>query len=102
MTVGLAGATEIDVRTAGLTVKDVELVTPSKVALIDEVPIASADAKPVDPGAFEIVAVAVFADAQVTSVVRFSVELSANVPVAVSPSLSPLGTVGAAGVMASD
>src|ERR1017187_8711368 len=100
--VGLAADTEIDIRTAGLTVKYVEPVTPSKVALIEEVPVARADAKPNDPAAFEIVAVAVFADAHVTSFVRVSVELPANVPVAVNPSLSPLGTVGAAGVTAID
>ena len=57
---------------------------------------------PIDPAAFEIVAVAVFADAHVTSFVRFSVELSANVPVAVNSSVSPLGTVGSAGVIAID
>ena len=66
MMVGLAGETEIDIRTAGLTVNVVEPVTPSNVALIDEVPIARADAMADDPAAFEIVAVAVFADAQVT------------------------------------
>ena len=64
---GLAGVTQIDWRTAGLTVSDVEPVTPSNVALIDEVPVASAGATPIDPAAFEIVAVAVFAEAHVTS-----------------------------------
>ena len=33
---GLAEVTEIDWRTAGLTVSDVEPVTPQSVALIDE------------------------------------------------------------------
>ena len=87
----LAEDTEIDIRTAGLTVNKVEPVTPSKVALIDEVPVARADATPNDPATFEIVAVAVFADAHVTSFVRFSVELSANSPGGREPVAFPVG-----------
>ena len=80
----------------------VEPVTPSNVALIEDVPVASAGATPIDPDAFEIVAVAVFAEAHVIWFVRFSVEPSANVPVAVNCCVSPLGTLGSAGAIAID
>ncbi len=72
-TVGLAGVTAIDSRTAALAVSVVEPVTPSSVALIEEVPLAAtAVARP--PAV--MVATEVVADAQVTVPVRFSVELS--------------------------
>ena len=55
-----AGVTQSDTRAAGSTVSFVEPVTPSNVALIDDVPIPSAWATPIDPDVFEIVAVPVF------------------------------------------
>ncbi len=60
------------------------------------VPAASAVARP--PAA--TVAVAVLLDAHVTVVVRFCVEPSVYVPVAVNCSVSPLATLGLAGVTA--
>ncbi len=72
-TVGLAGVTAIDSRTAAVAVSVVEPVMPSSVALIEEVPLAAtAVARP--PAV--MVATEVVADAQVTVLVRFSVELS--------------------------
>ena len=49
-----------------------------------------------------IVATEVVAEAQVTWLVRSSVELSESVPVAVNCSVSPLATLGSAGVTAID
>ena len=49
-----------------------------------------------------IVATEVVAEAQVTWLVRFCVELSEKVPVAVNCSVSPLATLGLAGVTAID
>ena len=54
-----------------MTVNDVEPVTPSNVALIDDVPIASAGAEPIDPAVFEIVAAELFVEDHVMSFVRF-------------------------------
>ena len=69
---GAAGVTWIDSRTAGVTVNDVEPVTPSNVALIDDVPVASAGAEPIDPAVFEIVAAELFVEDHVMSFVRFA------------------------------
>ena len=49
-----------------------------------------------------MVATEVVADAQVTWLVRFSVELSEKVPVAVNCSVCPLAMLGLAGVTAID
>src|SRR5271157_219374 len=95
---GLAGVTAIDCKTAALTVSTVEPVMPSSVALIVDVPVATAVASP----PLVIVATEVVAEAQVTWLVRSSVELSEKVPVAVNCSVSPLGTLGLAGVTAID
>ena len=67
-----------------------------------EVPVARAVARPCDPAALEMVATEVFAEAQVTWVVRSCVELSEYVPVAVNCWVSPTGTFGLAGVTAID
>ena len=87
---GLAADTEIDVRTAGLTVNDVDAVTPSNVALIDELPIARADALPTDPTAFEIEAVAVFDDCPCCVTRDVLRRVVGEEPVAVNPDF-PLG-----------
>ena len=71
-TLGLAGVTAIDWSTAAVTVSTVEPLTPPSVALIVEVPVATAVARP----AAVIVATEVVAEAQVTWLVRFCVELS--------------------------
>ena len=95
---GLAGVTAIDCSTAGLTVSTVEPVTPPSVALIVEVPVATPVASP----AAVIVATAGVAEAHVTWLVRSCVVLSEKVPVAVNCSVSPLATLGLAGVTAID
>ena len=69
---GLAGVTAIDCRTAAVTVSTVEPVTPPSVALMVEVPAATPVASP----AAVMVATEVVAEAQVTWLVRFCVELS--------------------------
>ena len=69
---GLAGVTAIDWSAAAVTVSTVEPVMPLSVALIVEVPVPTAVAKP----AVEMVATEVVAEAQVTWLVRFWVELS--------------------------
>ena len=66
--------------------------------MIVDVPVATGVARP----AASMVATDVFADAQVTWPVRSCVELSEKVPVAVNGSVSPLGTLGLAGVTAID
>ena len=70
-----------------VTVSTVEPVTPPSVALIVDVPVATPVARP----AAVIVATAGVADAQVTWLVRFCVELSEKVPVAVNCCGLPLG-----------
>jgi hypothetical protein len=77
---GFAGVTAIDVSVAAVMVSVVEPVTPPLVAEIVEVPGLSADAKPVAL----IVAVEVLEDAHVALLVRFCVEPSLYVPVAVN------------------
>jgi hypothetical protein len=60
-TLGLAGVTAIDRKTAALTVRIVEPVTPLSVALIADVPGAAAVARPCADDALEIVATEVVA-----------------------------------------
>ena len=71
-TLGLAGVTAIDCKTAAVTVSTVEPVTPPRVALMFEVPVDTAVASP----PLVIVATEVVADAHVTWLVRFWVESS--------------------------
>ena len=61
---------------------------------MEEEPIATARASPV----LEMVATDGVADAQVTWLVRISVELSEKVPVAVNCWAAPMGMLGLAGV----
>jgi hypothetical protein len=97
-TLGLAGVTAIDSKTAAVIVNPVVPVTPSRVADIVTGPGLTALASP----ALLMVAQVVSEEAQFTSVVRFSVELSENVPVAVNCSVSPTGRLVFAGVTAID
>ena len=94
----LAGVTAIDCNTAAVTVKPVEPVIPSKVAEIVTAPGLTAVASPL----LLIVAHVTSDDFQVTSDVRFSVELSEKVPVAVNCSVSPTGKLVLAGVTVID
>ena len=65
---------------------------------MEEEPLATALARPVG----EMVATEGVADAQVTWLVRFSVELSEKVPVAVNCWAAPMGMLGLAGVTSID
>src|SRR5208337_1565110 len=97
-TLGLAGVTAIDRSTAALTVITVEpLILPS-VALMVDVPVATAVANP----PVVMVATDVVAEAQVTCLLRFCFVLSEYVPVAVNCWVCPLGTLGLPGVTAID
>ena len=69
---GLAGVTATDFKTAVVTVSTVEPEMPLSVALMVEVPAATPVASP----AAVMVATEVVAEAQVTWLVRFCVELS--------------------------
>ena len=75
-TEGLAGVTEIEARTAAVTVSVVEPVTPERVAEMVDVPTPTPVARPWLPAALETVAAGRLDDAQVTVVVMFWVELS--------------------------
>jgi hypothetical protein len=97
-TEGFAGVTAIDTRVAFVTVSVVEPTTLPLVALIVDVPAFTAVARP----AALIVATVVVPDAHVTLPVRFCVELSLNVPVAVNCCVFPAATDGFAGVTAID
>lgn len=86
----------IDCRTAALTVNDVLPAMLPDFAEIVVVPTASAVASPVAL----MVAVEGVLEVHVTEVVRFCVEASLNVPVAVNCSVSPAAIEGFAGVTA--
>ena len=90
---GLAGVTAIDCSATGLTVSTVEPLRPPKEAVMIDVPVARAVARPVE----EMVATERSADAQVTWLVKSRVELSENVPVAVKCWVLPWGRSGRPG-----
>jgi hypothetical protein len=95
---GFTGVTAIDTSVAAVTVS---VVLPEMAPLVAEIvvlPAFNADAKP----ALLIVAVVVLEDAHVTLVVRFCVELSLYVPVAVNCCVLPAATDGFTGVTAID
>jgi hypothetical protein len=95
---GFAGVTAMDCNVAAVTVSKVEPLMDDDVAVMVEVPtpapLASPDAL--------IVAVVVVPDDQVTVEVRFCVEPSLNVPVAVNCCVAPLVIDGFTGVTAID
>jgi hypothetical protein len=95
---GLAGVTAMDCSVAVVTVNTVEPLTDPRVALIELVPVDTPVAKP--PAV--IVATEGVAEAHVTLPVRFCVELSLYVPVAVNCCVVPLAIDGLAGVTAID
>ena len=101
-TEGLAGVTAMETNAAAVTVSTVEPVTPPSLALIAAVPVPAAVARPCEPAALETAATEVVADAQVTWLVRFCVELSVKVPVAENCCVRPFATLGLAGVTAID
>src|ERR1700678_4079035 len=95
---GFAGVTVIDCSVAAVTVSKVEPLMDDDVAVIVEVPTPAPVARP----AALIVAVVVVPEDQVTLDVRFCVEPSLNVPVAVNCCVAPLAIDGFAGVTAID
>src|SRR5271163_3447852 len=95
---GFAGVTAIDCNVAAVTVSNVEPEIDNDVAVIVEVPTPAPEAKPTAL----IVAVAVVPEDQVTLDVRFCVEPSLKVPVAVNCCVAPLVIDGFAGVTAID
>src|SRR5277367_5122416 len=95
---GFAGVTAIDCSVAAVTVRTVEPLIAPDVALIVEVPTPAPVARP----AVVIVAVVVVPEDQVTLDVRFCVEPSLNVPVAVNCCVAPLVIDGFAGATAID
>jgi hypothetical protein len=95
---GLTGVTAMDTSVAAVTVSVVLPTIPPLVAEIELVPAFSADARP----PLVIVAVALVPEAHVTLPVRFCVELSLYVPVAVNCCVFPATTDGFTGVTAID
>ena len=81
---GLVGVTSIETSTASVTVNSLVPETPSSVAVIVVVPMATELADPSLPAALLIVAVPGLLELQVTAVVRSCVVLSENIPVAVN------------------
>jgi hypothetical protein len=86
----------METRAGGSTVSVVFPDTVPEVAEMVVVPATTVVARPLAA----IVAAAVFVDAQVTEAVRFCVELSVYVPVAVNGCVFPAATLGFAGVTA--
>ncbi len=99
---GLVGVTPIETNVAGVTVSPVDADTPLSDAPIIVFPTADPVARPFEPLALLIGAVAEFDDVQVTDAVRSCVLLSLYVPVAVNCSVVPLAILGFGGVIASD
>jgi hypothetical protein len=95
---GFAGVTAIDCSVAAVTVSKVDPLMDDDVAVIVEVPTPAPLARPV----VLIVAVVVVPEDQVTLDVRFCVEPSLNVPVAVNCCVAPLAIDGFGGVTAID
>ena len=67
-----------------------------------ELPFVTPEATPCEPDVLEMLATDVVPAVQFTAVVRFSVELSENVPVTANCSEPPTSIKGLAGVTASD
>src|ERR1700678_4029482 len=95
---GFAGVTAIDCSVAAVTASKVDPLMDDDVAVIVEVPTPAPLARPV----VLIVAVVVVSEDQVTLDVRFCVEPSLNVPVAVTCCVAPLAIDGFGGVTAID
>ena len=96
--VGFAGVTAIDTSVGAVTVRVVEPLIAPKAALIVLVPVPTPFANPPEV----IVATVVVSEVHVAVLVRFCVELSEKVPVAVNCFVFPLAIEGFAGVTAID
>jgi len=101
-TVELVGVTAMDTSVAAVTVSGAEPDTLPKIALTVVEPCPAAVANPFDPAALLMVATAVEDEAHATCEVRFCVEPSLYVPIAVNCSVSPFGSVELLGVTAID
>ena len=97
-TLRVLGVTASEVSVAVVTLSVAVPVTPLAVAEIVVCPCPAPEARPRVAAALEMVATDVADDAQVACAVRFCVELSENVPVAVNCCVVPLAMDGAAGV----
>jgi hypothetical protein len=97
-TLGLAGVTAIDEIVTFLTVRTVEPTTVPIVALIDDVPCATAVASP----DAVMVAIDVVAEPQVTWLFTSSVVLSVRIPRALNCKVVPGAMLGLAGVTTID
>ena len=96
----LTGVTAIEARAAALTVNVVEPEIELEVAVMVLDPVARLVARPWLPELLLIVAIVVELELQLTVVVRFCVEPSVKVPVAVNCWVVPDGIEGIAGVTA--
>ena len=99
---GVAGITAMERRAAGVTVRPVEPDTLPRVAVIVTGPWPRAVASPFDPAELLTAATPAFVELQVTAVVRFCVDLSVKVPVAVNCCVVPPAMLGFAGITAID
>ena len=100
--VALDGVTVMDSSTAGVTVSVVEAEMVPDVALMVVVPAPTELASPFEPAVLLIVVTTVLEELQTTDDVRFCVELSENVPVAMNCWVLPRAILGFAGVTVRD
>ena len=101
-TLGLDGVTPMVMSVAIVTVMLAVLEIPAKVAVTVTGPWLRVAALPFAPAAPVNAAIAVFEDVHVTSEVRFWVDWSEKVPVAVNWAFRPLAILGLPGVTARD
>jgi hypothetical protein len=99
---GLVGVIARDTSVACVTVRVVDPDMLPDAAVIVVEPAATEAANPLEPAALLIVAMPVLDELQATVVVRFCVELSEKVPVAVNCWVVPLAMLGLVGVIARD
>jgi len=99
---GLVGVIAMDTSVAEVMVSEVDPEMLPDVALIVVEPAATEVASPLEPAALLIAATAALDEYQVTAVVRFCVELSEYVPVAVNCLEVPRTILGLVGVIAMD
>jgi len=97
---GLAGVTAMDWSVAAVTFRVVEPETAPEVAVMVVEPTARAVAKPFEPAALLMAALAASEELQATEVVRSWVVLSENVPVAMHCCVVPAAMLGLVGVTA--
>src|SRR6476660_6094017 len=83
-TLGAAGATSIDASVALVTVNVVDPAMPAELAPMSVEPCATGVARPLDPAAFEMLAMAGIVECQTARLVTSKVDPSENVPVAVN------------------